>query len=109
MVSVLRKACAKFKAELICKVTPSYRSFNIPKTNKFLALAVKAAKKTGLKPAVMPTGGGSDANIFAYMGLPCLILGAGADSVHTKKENVAVDDMAAGAELLINIIKESLK
>jgi tripeptide aminopeptidase len=108
MVSVLRKACAKFKAELICKVTPSYRSFNIPKTNKFLALAVKAAKKTGLKPVVKPTGGGSDANIFAYMGLSCLILGAGADNVHTKKENVAVDDMAAGAELLMNIIKESI-
>ncbi len=108
MVSVLREACSKFKAKLICKVTPSYRAFNIPKTHKALVLAQKAAKKIGLKPVVKPTGGGSDANIFSSFGLPCLILGVGADSVHTKKENIAVDDMAAGADLLLNIIKESL-
>jgi tripeptide aminopeptidase len=108
MLSALKKACAKFKAKLTCKVTPSYRAFRVPETHKALVLAKKAAKNIGLKPVIKPTGGGSDANIFSKMGLPCLILGVGADNVHTTQENVAVDDMAAGAELVLNIMKESL-
>jgi tripeptide aminopeptidase len=108
MVSVLRSACARFGAKLSCRVTPSYRAFEVPKTHKALILAERAAKNIGLKPVVKSTGGGSDANIFSSFGLTCLILGVGADSVHTNKENISVNDMAAGADLLLNIIKESL-
>jgi tripeptide aminopeptidase len=73
-----------------------------------VTIAKRAAGKIGLKPKVKATGGGSDANIFSSFGLPCLIIGVGADSVHTKKENIAVNDIVAGANFIINIIKESL-
>ena len=109
MGNALHKACVKYGAKLNFRVTPAYRSFEIPASHESLLLAKAAAKNIGLKIKVKATGGGSDANIFASMGLPCLILGVGADNVHTKKENISIDEMAAGARLVLNIIKESLK
>jgi len=40
------------------------------------------------------------------LGIPTLIIGAGADRVHTTRERVAVDDMIRSAEFLLEIIKE---
>ncbi|MFH1710042.1 MAG: M20/M25/M40 family metallo-hydrolase [bacterium] len=108
MKNVLHKACARYGAKLQCNIEPSYRAFEVPMGHEALILAKRAAKNIGLKPKIKATGGGSDANIFSSYGLPCLILGVGADNVHTKNENISVNDLAAGAHLLLNIIKESL-
>jgi len=108
MRRVLHGACARYGARLSYKVTPSYRAFEVPTDHKALAIARRAAKSIGLRPRTEATGGGSDANIFASYGLPCLIIGVGADSVHTKKENIAVSDLVTGAQLLLSIIKESI-
>jgi tripeptide aminopeptidase len=109
MKNVLRNACVKYGAKLHFRVTPAYRAFEIPVTHESMSLVKRAAKNIGSKIKVKATGGGSDANIFASMGLPCLILGVGADNVHTKKENISIDEMAAGAKLILNIIRESVK
>jgi len=108
MRNEFKKACSKYGAKFAFQVTPSYRAFEIPLKHPVMLLAKKAAKDINIKPNIVATGGGSDANIFASCGLPCLIIGVGADSVHTKKENIAVSDLVTGAQLLLNIIKESL-
>lgn len=109
MKSAFRKACAEYGAKFRFKITPSYRAFEVPKTHKALVLAKNAATNIGLKPVIKRTGGGSDANIFSAFGLKCVIIGVGADKVHTKNENIKVKDLVKGADLVLNIIKESLK
>lgn len=104
MGKILRKECARYGAKLSYRVTPSYRAFEVPVTHEAMALLKRAAKNIKLKLKVKATGGGSDANIFSSFGLPCLIIGVGADSVHTKKESVSINDMAKGAELVLNVI-----
>ena len=65
---------------------------------------MEAAGKAGLKAAATMTGGGSDANIFNDMGIPCVIIGAGARKVHTSRESVHVDDMVKCTELIIKAL-----
>jgi tripeptide aminopeptidase len=108
MRNEFKKACSKFGAKFAFQVTPSYRAFEIPAKHRAILLAKRAASDLGIKPNIIATGGGSDANIFSSFGLPCLIIGVGANNVHTKKENIAIDEMEKGAQLLINIIKESV-
>jgi len=108
MRNEFKKACSKYGGKFAFKVTPSYRAFEIPVKHAVMLLAKKAAQNIGIKPNIIATGGGSDANIFSSFGLPCLIIGVGADNVHTKKENIAVNEMEKGAKLLLNIIKESV-
>lgn len=109
MKSMLKKSCVKHKAKLKFKITPAYRSFYIEKDEPCLVIVRKVAKKIGIKTILKKTGGGSDANIFNSYGVPTVILGAGADRVHTKKERVRIDDMVLGAKLLFEAIKESTR
>jgi tripeptide aminopeptidase len=60
-----------------------------------------------IKPVMKLTGGGSDANIFNEMGLDTLIVGVGAQKVHTTNERIAVEDLFLGARYLLEIIKEA--
>ena len=106
MKGILSEACRKYKAGLKIRVTPAYRSFKIGKNVPLLKLAARSAKAAKIRAEVKKTGGGSDANIFNALGIPTLIIGAGADRVHTTRERVAVDDMIRSAEFLLEIIKE---
>ena len=108
MKNEFKKACSKYGAKLAFHVTPSYRAFEISVKHPVMLLAKRAAHDIGIKPRILATGGGSDANIFSSLGLPCLIIGVGADNVHTNKENIAVNEMEKGAQLVLNIIKESV-
>ena len=107
MERALLKACQKYRARLQLKVERMYKSFEINKTSKVLSLVVKGMKTAGIKPKVVQTGGGSDANTFNEWGIPTLILGVGADRVHTTREQICVDDLMKGAEMILSIIKET--
>lgn len=103
------KACGRSGARLSFKVTPAYRSFEVKGGSNVVTMAVRSARAAGIKPKVRPTGGGSDANIFNSMGLRSIILGVGADKVHTNKENLKIDQMVRGCGFVLELIKESLK
>jgi tripeptide aminopeptidase len=61
----------------------------------------------GLEPRLQSTGGGSDANIINACGIPSVILGMGYHNVHTTQEIIPVDQLAAAAEFVLQIIKAS--
>ena len=109
MKKALISACRRYKAKLECRISSAYRSFEIPLGHKALTIAKLAAAASGIRPKIKATGGGSDANIFNGLGVPCVIIGVGADNVHTKKENIKIKEMAKGAQFVLNIINESLK
>jgi len=100
-------ACKKFGARLEMKRTSAYRSFFVSGRDPLLKLAVKSARLAGIKPRVVATGGGSDANIFNAMGIPTIIIGTGADRVHTTKERVSVRQMVQSVRFVIEIIREA--
>ncbi len=104
-----RKACRRSGARLEFRVTPSYRSFRVSPASGPMRTAVAAAKAMGIRPKVKATGGGSDANMFNSMGLPCLIIGVGAHNVHTNREKISLSDMVKGCELVLNIMREGIK
>lgn len=105
MKKALLQACSKNKAKLRIKTELVYRSFEIKKAEEVLKLAVSAVKKAGIKPILKQTGGGSDANIFNAAGVPTVIMGVGADRVHTTSERIAIQDMVKGAEIVLRILK----
>ena len=107
MRKCLSKACSKNKASLKVNIDCVYDAFSIDKDDRIIKIAAKALKDLGIKAKSHRTGGGSDANIFNGMGLKSLIIGVGADRVHTKNERLSVDEFFTGAKLLLNIIKET--
>jgi tripeptide aminopeptidase len=109
MREALRTTCKKYRAKFKYKVEPAYRHFKVGKNEKVLNLALNAARDIGLKPKLKPTGGGSDANIFNALGIPTVIVGVGADNVHTRREHIRIDDLVKGTEYLLAIVGRSVK
>jgi len=106
MEKTFLKTCAKYRARLKLKVELCYRAFEVKRSEKLLRMAAAAVKRAGLKPDIRQTGGGSDANIFNEAGVPTVIMGAGADRVHTTSERVAVADMAKSTEIVLTLLEE---
>lgn len=106
MTRCLAKSCGKSRASLRLKVEPVYESFRVRESSRLVKAAVSSVKKIGLRPELKKTGGGSDANIFNKMGIPCLILGVGGHSVHTSGEYIRIKDMLKGTELILAVIGE---
>ncbi len=105
MQKKLSEACRKFKARIKVRVTPAYKSFIVEKDHPLLKLVVGSAEEMKIKPVVKRTGGGSDANIFNAAGVPTLIIGVGADRVHTTQERLYIDDMVLSAKLVLKVIE----
>lgn len=105
MERILFKACQKYRARLKLKVERVYKSFEVKKNSKIMSLVVSGMRASGISPIIKQSGGGSDANIFNEWGIPTLILGVGADRVHTTREQICVDDLIKGTEAILNIIK----
>ncbi|MFA6548557.1 MAG: M20/M25/M40 family metallo-hydrolase, partial [Candidatus Margulisiibacteriota bacterium] len=64
-----------------------------------------AVKSAGVKPVVKKTGGGSDANVFNASGIQTIIMGVGADQVHTLGERIAITDLIKGTQIIINLLE----
>ncbi|MGB9613397.1 MAG: M20/M25/M40 family metallo-hydrolase, partial [Candidatus Margulisiibacteriota bacterium] len=104
MERVLLKACEKYRARLQVKVERVYKAFEVKKKSKIMSLIFSGFKAAGVTPLLEKTGGGSDANIFNEMGIPTLILGVGAHKVHTTNEQIKIEDLIKGTEILLNIV-----
>ena len=108
MEKTLLSACHKHKARVKLKVERVYRSFLINPRSRLMELVLSGMENNGIKPVVKKTGGGSDANIFNEWGIPTLILGVGADHVHTNRERIKIADLVAGTQTVLNILKEAV-
>jgi tripeptide aminopeptidase len=106
MTSVLKQTCARHKARLNLEIVNIYRSFKLNRNEPIVKAAIKALHKSGIKPILKRTGGGSDANVFNLRGIPSIIMGVGMDKVHTTNERVKIRDMVKGAEILLRLIEE---
>lgn len=103
MLEQFEAAAARWGAKAEVVVTPSYPPMNLGESDPVVQIAVQAAKNLGLTPTLVPTGGGSDANILNGKGLPSLVLGIGMEKVHSKEEYITIKQLLAGAEMVVAI------
>ncbi len=100
MEKALFDAGRRSGAQVKVRVERSYRAFEVKPNSEPVRLAAGVIKDHVIKR----TGGGSDANIFNERGVPSIILGVGADKVHTTSENLPVVDFARGTEYILEMI-----
>jgi tripeptide aminopeptidase len=87
------------------EIMEDFAAYRLSEDSAVAALAAKAAASIGLTAVWQATGGGSDANIFNYYGIPTAVLGMGMTNVHTTDEYIREEDLYEGAELAVALIK----
>ncbi len=81
----------------------SYPPFNLDENTEVVRHAVKAVEAIGLKPSVVFSNGGLDANWLDKHGVPTVTIGAGQYEIHTLKEYVHLPEFAQGCRLAIEL------
>ncbi|MBM4465136.1 MAG: M20/M25/M40 family metallo-hydrolase [Chloroflexi bacterium] len=104
MTEALEKAATRHGATVDLDVERSYSTFKLSEEEGIVRRAMAAARNLGLTPALVPSGGGSDANILNAGGITAINVSTGMEKVHTTEERIAVADLVKCAELLLAIL-----
>lgn len=72
-------------------------------------LAKDAMRAAGITPVEEPIRGGTDGSNLSYMGLPCPNLFTGGQNYHGRFEYIPIESMEKAVEVVLNIIKLSVK
>jgi len=81
-------------------------AFRVSEDTRSVRVAKKALSFIGLEPRILTPCGGSDATSYNEKGIETIVIGMGAKAVHTKEENIAVEDMQKVVAIIQHIFKE---
>ncbi|MCB0827799.1 MAG: M20/M25/M40 family metallo-hydrolase [Solirubrobacterales bacterium] len=84
-----------------------FRGYRIPDGADSLRIAEAALRSRGHEPIRIPTGGGSDANVFIAAGLDFLLLANGTFENHTADESVPQANLGEMLEICEAIVSEA--
>lgn len=104
MINCLKEACDKYGAQLEFSVENCYYSYTHDLEDELIKLVEKSCEKLGLSVSKIPSGGGSDANIFNYNGIKTINIGTGMELVHTTDERLNINDFENAAKVVLDII-----
>ncbi len=82
-----------------------YAGFRLDPEDEVVRIAVAACEAAGVEPRTFSTGGGSDGNIIAALGVPTIVLASGMTAVHGTEESIAVDELERLAQVTCNIVR----
>lgn len=105
MVDILEQVAKEMGAQSKVEKELLYPRLKLEEANQAVDIAVKAAQAIGQKPALVSTGGGSDANILNGLAIPTVNLGIGMCKVHSTEEYITIDNLVLNAQYVLEIIK----
>lgn len=103
MVKAFVETAGAENARVEIDVNRLYPAYHIAEDSTLLELVKKAGEAVGLQVKIQPTGGGSDANIINWKGIPAVNLGVGTEEVHTVQEYLRIPDLVKVVEMAVKI------
>jgi len=85
------------------------KAYQILENVEVVKIAKRALIAESLRPKIRVICGGTDASNYNQKGIQTVVLGTGVKKAHTKKENIAVEEMMTVVNLIKNIFKELCK
>lgn len=108
MVDTFNDSAEKFGGKAHIEVTRMYGAFTVEEDDDIVLRAKKAFDNLGIKGCTMPSGGGSDTNIFNGNKIKAVNLACGERKPHTLEESVKIEDLGTMSKVILELIKESL-
>ncbi len=107
MVRCCQEAADEMGGTIDVEIEESYASIELTEDSPTVQLACAAAKRIGLEPKLVKSGGGSDANVFCGKGVAATNVGVGMTKVHSVEEYLEIDSMHAASDFILAVIEES--
>ena len=82
-----------------------YSGFRLTESDVVVRSVIGGITAAGFKPRPVRYPGGSDANILNEKGIATVNLGMGYQTVHSKQESIAVEDLVSAATIGLHILR----
>ena len=105
MRDLFESAAAAMGARAEVTVTRSYGAIDVPESSTLIGELKQALRSCDLEPHLMPTGGGSDANILNDKGIDAVNLGVGYKDMHSTDEHIAVADLTKITDVVLAVLR----
>jgi tripeptide aminopeptidase len=107
MVDAFTEAAADLECDVETTVEQLFRAYKLSSSSPPALAAVAALKQLGIEPNLIPTGGGSDANVFVANGLPVVNVADGTERNHQPDEAITVAALETVLDIAIEILASS--
>lgn len=104
IVDAFTEAAADLECDVETTVEQLFRAYKLPNSSPPVQAAIAALQTLGIEPDLVPTGGGSDANVFVATGLPVVNIADGTERNHEPDEAITV----AALETVLDIALATL-
>jgi tripeptide aminopeptidase len=106
--SVINVECRRFDAENGYAVEicweKNYQAYSISAEEEVVQRFVRACEKSGIKPHILRSRGGGDANNLNAQGIKAVVFGVGMHDIHTPREYLVLDELFSAARLLREVV-----
>jgi len=109
MVEAFHAAAQQYGATVDIEVTRAYNGYTLTERDTIVKRLMQACRSVGVQPILLPSGGGSDANIYNAHGMQVVNLSTGMRKEHSTEEHIAVADMVMCAKIVMNCIVPNLQ
>lgn len=100
MREAFEAAAQRHGAQVQFEVFHAYGPQKIAPDAPIVQLCQTAARRIGLQPYLIETGGGSDVNIFNMHGIEAVNLSVGYQEIHSTNEHISVENLERTARLV---------
>jgi len=107
MVDAFTEAAADMECDVETVVEQLFRAYKLPSSSRPVQAAIVALQQLGIEPNLVPTGGGSDANVFVANGLPVVNVADGTERNHQPDEAIAVDALETVLDIALAAVASS--
>ena len=105
MVRAFQEACERHGASLDLEVTRAYEGYRLTEETPIIQQVSAAVRTQGFEPLLVPSGGGSDANILNALDITMVNLSTGMAAVHTSEEHILLSDMEGCARVVEAVLR----
>lgn len=104
MISCLKESCVKHGAKLDYRIENCYYSYVLDHDDEQIKMIENVCEDLGLEVVKLPSGGGSDANVYNFNGIKAVNIGAGMELAHTTDERLNIKDFENAAEVVLRLM-----
>ena len=105
MVDTLTEAASDAECDVETRVQMMFRGYRLPRSSPPVALAQRALESLAIEPRLVPSGGGSDANVLAPAGIPCVNVGNGTERNHQPDERVSRRALETALDVALALVE----
>lgn len=107
MKACFEEAARHYGCTAAVKVQRSYAAFQLAADTPIVRQCAEALQALGIEPSLVPTGGGSDCNVFNARGIAAVDIAVGMTDVHSKGESIKLSDLEKAACFVLEMIKRN--